>query len=217
MHNILRIIIASNSDNLISAKALQEIEKPSLFRKLMSIKSLFVAISISTLLASNIASLTSSAAHNWMHSVLWTVLSIGGDLFADKALSNSPKSIIEQKVKAQTTDLEVKNKKLVQQIEANGILAKETVATVNKRLAKGIARNIAALPSEAVPFVGIAVMVASTTLDVYDACQTMKDFNVLLNMLGQGEENPELCGKRVPTVDEVKASAKTLLNKKQVE
>jgi len=217
LHNILRIIIASNSDNLISAKALQEIEKPSLFRKLMSIKSLFVAISISTLLASNIASLTSSAAHNWMHSVLWTVLSIGGDLFADKALSNSPKSIIEQKVKAQTTDLEVKNKKLVQQIEANGILAKETVATVNKRLAKGIARNIAALPSEAVPFVGIAVMVASTTLDVYDACQTMKDFNVLLNMLGQGEENPELCGKRVPTVDEVKASAKTLLNKKQVE
>jgi hypothetical protein len=209
--------MASNSDNLISAKALQEIENPSLFRKSMAIKSLFVAISISTLLASNIASLTSSAAHNWMHSVLWTFLSIGGDLFADKALSNSPKSIIEQKVKAQTTDLEVKNKKLVQQIEANGILAKETVATVNKRIAKGIARNIAALPSEAVPFVGIAVMVASTTLDVYDACQTMKDFNVLLNMLGQGEENPELCGKRVPTVDEVKASAKTLLNKKQVE
>lgn len=209
--------MASNSDNLISAKALQEIEKPSLFRKLMAIKSLLVAISISTLLATNIASLTNSAAHNWMHSVLWTVLSIGGDVFADKALSNSPKSSIEQKIKSQTADLEVKNKKLVQQIEANGKLAKETVSTVNKRLVKGVARNIAALPSEAVPFVGVAVMVASTTLDVYDACQTMKDFNVLLNMLGQGEENPELCGKRVPTVDEVKASAKTLLNKKQVE
>ena len=124
--------MASNSDNLISAKALQEIENPSLFRKLMAIKSLFVAISISTLLASNIASLTSSAAHNWMHSVLWTVLSIGGDLFADKALSNSPKSSIEQKVKAQTTDLEVKNKKLVQQIEANGILAKDAGLVYNE-------------------------------------------------------------------------------------
>jgi hypothetical protein len=37
----------------------------------------------------------------------------------------------------------------------------------------------------------------------------MKDFNGLLRMMGQGEENPELCGQRVPTVDQVLSSAKT--------
>lgn len=226
--------MSSNTDNQISTNALEQVGKPSLFRKLIAIKSLFVAISISTLLFTNIASLFSASAHNWMHNVFWTVLSIGGDVFADKALSNSLKNSIEQKVKLQTADLEAKNhnlatanaaqskqidelnvqnKRLSHQIEANGKLAKETVATVNKRLAKGVARNIASLPSEAVPFVGIAVMVASTSMDVYDACQTMKDFNLLLNMLGQGEEKPELCGQKVPTVEEVMTSAKKLANK----
>ena len=59
------------------------------------------------------------------------------------------------------------------------------------------------------PYFGIGIIIASTTLDIYDACQTMKDMNSLLVLLGQGEENPELCGQKVPTVDEVIANAKT--------
>ena len=31
----------------------------------------------------------------------------------------------------------------------------------------------------------------------------MNDFNTLLTMMGQGQENPELCGQKVPTVDQV--------------
>ena len=52
------------------------------------------------------------------------------------------------------------------------------------------------------------VTLTLTSLDIYDACQTMKDFNALLRMMGQGEENPELCGRKVPSVDQVLASAK---------
>lgn len=36
----------------------------------------------------------------------------------------------------------------------------------------------------------------------------MKDFNDLLRMMGQGEEKPDLCGQKVPTVDQVLASTK---------
>jgi hypothetical protein len=48
--------MSSNTDNQISTNALKQVGKPSLFRKLIAIKSLFVAISISTLLFTNIAS-----------------------------------------------------------------------------------------------------------------------------------------------------------------
>lgn len=37
----------------------------------------------------------------------------------------------------------------------------------------------------------------------------MNDFNTLLTMMGQGQENPELCGQKVPTVDQVLSSAKS--------
>ncbi len=80
---------------------------------------------------------------------------------------------------------------------------------MHRRLAKGVSRNLAALPAEAVPYLGIGVTLAVTSLDVYDACQTMKDFNTLLTMMGQGQENPELCGQKVPTVEQVISSARS--------
>ena len=204
--------------------------KPPFFGKLISLKSMLVSISLVVLIATNIATLVSSTAHDFFHGLIWRVLSIGGAALADNALSKSPKKIVDQKVKVQTAELETKNKqlltdnssktkqidelkdgskKLAQQLESNGKIAKETVAKVHKRLAKGVSRNVAALPGESVPYFGISILIASTTLDIYDACQTMKDFNSLLVLLGQGEENPELCGQKIPTVDEVISNAKT--------
>jgi hypothetical protein len=182
------------------------------------------------LLAGNVASIVSVSAHEWMHSALWSVLAIGGQTFADHSLRNSPKAKLDATVKARTVDLEIKNKQLaeahrlqtrrldelgvrnkqlVHQLDVNGKQAKATVAAVGKRLTKGISRNMAALPSEAVPYLGVGITVAVTTLDIYDACQTMKDFNSLLRMMGQGEENPDLCGQKVPTVEQVLASTRT--------
>jgi len=191
--------------------------KPSLWRRFVAFKTLLVSFSLVGLLASNVASLVSAGAHDWMHNALWRVLSIGGQAVADRALANSPKAKVDQTVKAKTADLDaknrlqakeleevhVKNRKLAQQIELNGKQAKATVGVVHKRLAKGISRNLASIPSEAVPFVGIGVTLAMTTMDIYDACQTMKDFNTLLQAMGQGEENPDLCGQKVPTREEV--------------
>ena len=195
-----------------------------------TLKSLFMAFSLVALLASNVASLVSAGAHDLMHSALLRVLLIGGQPFAEQLLKESPKAKLGQAIKDKTADFDAKNKRLAatnelqakqldevnvrnrqlaHQLDANGKQAKATVVTVHQRLAKGVSRNVAALPAESIPYLGLGVTLAVTSLDIYDACQTMKDFNLLLRMLGQGEENPELCGQRVPTVDQVLSSAKT--------
>ncbi len=197
-------------------------QKTSLWRRFLAFKGLLLAFSLAGLLASNVASLVSASAHDWMHNALWRVLSIGGQAVADRALANSPKSKLDQTVKAKTAeldtknklqakeleDIQVKNRKLAQQLDVNGKQAKATVAAVHQRLAKGVSRNVAALPSESIPYLGLGVTLAVTSLDIYDACQTMKDFNGLLRMMGQGEEKPDLCGQKVPTLDQVLASTK---------
>ncbi len=197
-------------------------QRASLWRRFLAFKGLLGAFSLVGLLASNVASLVSASAHDWMHNALWRVLSIGGQAVADRALANSPKSKLDQTVKAKTAeldtknklqakeleDIQVKNRKLAQQLDVNGKQAKATVAAVHQRLAKGVSRNVAALPSESIPYLGLGVTLAVTSLDIYDACQTMKDFNGLLRMMGQGEEKPDLCGQKVPTLDQVLASTK---------
>jgi hypothetical protein len=197
--------------------------QPSLWRRIAAFKTIVLTLSMAGLIASNVASLVSASAHDWMHNALWRVLSIGGQTAADRALANSPKTKLDQTVKTKTADLEaknrlqakeledvhVKNRKLAQQLDVNGKQAKATVAAVHQRLAKGVSRNVAALPSESIPYLGLGVTLAVTSLDIYDACQTMKDFNDLLRMMGQGEEKPDLCGQKVPTVDQVLASTKT--------
>ena len=196
--------------------------KTSWWSCLVKAKSIFLVLSFAGLLVTNIATLASATAHDWMHNALWRVLSIGGQAVADRVLANSPKANLDQTVKAKTADLDaknrlqakeledvhVKNRKLAQQLDVNGKQAKATVAAVHQRLAKGVSRNVAALPSESIPYLGLGVTLAVTSLDIYDACQTMKDFNDLLRMMGQGEEKPDLCGQKVPTVDQVLASTK---------
>ena len=101
------------SGNPISSTGLVEEGKPYFFRKLLAFKSLLVAVTIVGLLATNIASLVSSSAHDFFHSMIWRMLAIGGAAFADNAMSKSPKKIVDQKVKAQTIDLDSKNKQLL--------------------------------------------------------------------------------------------------------
>lgn len=54
-------------------------QQPGLLRRLWTLK---------TLLVSNVVSLVSAGAHDFMHSALLRVLLIGGQPFADRAMSN---------------------------------------------------------------------------------------------------------------------------------
>jgi hypothetical protein len=79
-------------------------------------------------------------------------------------------------------------------------LAKAKALEVSQRLRRGVARNISAIPGEAVPYVGIGVNIAMIGLDLHDACETMKDFNDLLRRLGEGPEKDEFCGQQRPSL-----------------
>lgn len=195
----------------------------SLWSRFVPFKTILVSFTLVGLLASNVASLVSVSAHDWMHNALWRVLSIRGQSVADRALANSPKVKLEEEVERRTTILKAKNEelakelgaaraksqKLAQQLDVNGKQAKATVEAVHQRLAKGVTRNLTALPAESIPYLGLAVTIGVTSLDINDACQTMKDFNALLNMMGQGAVNPELCGQKVPSLDQVLTEAQS--------
>jgi hypothetical protein len=119
-----------------------------------------------------------------------------------------------QKLHAEADELKGKNQVLsaknsahVQEAAKNASKAKKLASTVSTRLARGVTRNIAAIPAEAVPYLGVSVTIGTTALDVYDACETVKEMNELLRMLGMPEENTgKVCGVAVPTKEQVFAS-----------
>jgi hypothetical protein len=54
--------------------------------------------------------------------------------------------------------------------------------------------------------------VSVAALDLYDACQTMKEINELMKLLDQGEEKADFCGMKTPTVPQVLAKMQTEWN-----
>jgi hypothetical protein len=54
-------------------------------------------------------------------------------------------------------------------------IGRETARKVSRRVQRGAARNISSVAAEAIPFVGIAVIVGALSLEVKDACDTAAD------------------------------------------
>lgn len=196
----------------------------------MPFKTILVSFTLVGLLASNVASLVSVSAHDWMHNALWRVLSIGRQTVADLAMANSPKvkwaadletknrelakELDATRTKSHNMDLQLKttqirSQKLEQQLVDNGKMATSIVQKVNARLLIGLKRGVAALPVEAVPYIGVVASVSVMTLDAYDACQTSQDFNTLLSMQGLPLQPISNCNFVIPTVDKVLADVKT--------
>jgi hypothetical protein len=55
---------------------------------------------------------------------------------------------------------------------------------ISKRLTLNISRNIAAIPAESLPYIGVASVIAVTIWDIKDACDTMKDLDEMLGFTG---------------------------------
>lgn len=114
------------------------------------------------------------------------------------------------KAKADLSDLQSRHAKVSRELASGSKLAKAKAAEVRLRLRTGVARNIGSIPGEAIPYVGIGVNIAMIGLDIYDACQTMKDFNELLRLLGEGPENDEFCGQKWPTLPPIPTRSQVL-------
>ena len=78
-------------------------------------------------------------------------------------------------------------------IKSTNRLVKEATNKVTKRVGVRVTRNIAAMPAESIPIVGIAVTAGLVYLEIQDACATMTEFNDLTSKLdidgAEGEES----------------------------
>lgn len=174
----------------------------------------------------NVATLFSASVHDRLFDGAVKVLNYLGADVVERLVEGSVRSAVAKKVELALADARASHEKLaarnallsrqvaeaqaqhtaaVAARKADAKHAKLVAQSVKARLTRTVVRNQAALPAEAVPYVGVGVAVSVTALDIYDACQTMKDFNTLLVRLGEGEPDPEFCGTQVPTVQEVMA------------
>ncbi len=62
------------------------------------------------------------------------------------------------------------------------------LASRTKRVA---AKSIAAIPAESIPFIGVAVLIADTGYELYAACETVRDLDLLYSDLGMDDEAPD--------------------------
>jgi hypothetical protein len=178
----------------------------------------------------NVATLFSASVHDRLFDGAVKGLNYLGADVAERLVEGSLRSAVARKVDMALAEARTVNEKLatrnallsrqvaeaqaqhaaaVAARNADAKHAKLVAQSVKARLARTVVRNQAALPAEAVPYVGVGVAVSVTALDIYDACQTMKDFNTLLVRLGEGEPDPEFCGTQVPTVQEVMAGVQS--------
>lgn len=88
-----------------------------------------------------------------------------------------------------------------------------TAERVSKRAAATSAREVTSMAGEALPYVGIAVVVGATALELRDLCDTMKDMSELQRALDPNtrvsDEEKTVCAQRVPTRDELWAAVKS--------
>jgi hypothetical protein len=140
------------------------------------------------------------------------------DAKAREQLSDGKRATLEADLKKERANLQSVNSALSTErtnlARANGELEgvngriKKMKPALEARLATGVSRNLAAIPAESIPYVGVAVVLAVTAADLKDACDTMKDFNTLLVELGRGEKDPDFCGRKVPSKEEVWSDVK---------
>jgi uncharacterized membrane-anchored protein YhcB (DUF1043 family) len=198
---------------------------------LVAWKTALMLLAIVGLLAANVATLVSHTAFDALYHGLRAVVGVAGGTAADRLTRNSMKAQTARSAQAATKQLttanqslHMRNSQLTQQVGtltaqnsklqfehealqtrrvADAKKVKEVAGVVKARLAKGVVRNQVSIPAEAIPYLGIGVILGVSALDIYDACETMKDFNTVLLTLGEGEEAPDFCGAKLPTKEAI--------------
>lgn len=122
------------------------------------------AASFLALIATNILTVTNTAFNAAVSGLMGTALGI-------RTIS----SMMQTKLTGQ--DKAIKKRAAVQ--------AKRKAATrrfgtrLVSRTKRVAAKSIAAIPAEAIPFLGVAVLIADTGYELYAACETMRDLDEL--------------------------------------
>lgn len=94
--------------------------------------------------------------------------------------------------------------KLLETTERHRAATKRLAARIVPRMTKNAVRNVSSIMLEALPYAGIPVMIAVTTADVLDACETLKDLNLMNEAFGEAKQDEsKVCGMQIPSAKEI--------------
>ena len=139
-------------------------------------KRLLLTVSFLALITANILTLTSAAFNTAVSGLLGTALGIrtvSGVM--QTQLANQDRAIRKQAA------VQTRRKAATRRFGSR-------LATRTRRVA---AKSIAAIPAEAIPFIGIGVLIADTGYELYAACETITDLDQLYQELGMADEVPD--------------------------
>ena len=156
------------------------------------------------LIALNIATLVSSAVHDFLYKGLSSIpIAAMTDLLANSPTSkknqliNKNKKINEQLTAQKNKNIAIKKK------------ARNIATSVKKRTAKTAGANITSAFGESVPFYGIAIIASATAYELWSACENMKEMDDLLKEVNFDDSNGEtskICGTKTPSKEDLSAS-----------
>ena len=141
------------------------------------IKRLLLTCTLLGLLATNVLTLTSTAFNAAVSGFMSTALGVA-------TVTEALQSKIAKQDKA------IKKRKAATRKFGNRLTGR------TKRVA---AASVAAIPGEAIPLLGVGLLMVGTAYELYEACESMKDLDELYAGLGMEDEVPgdvlgEVCG-----------------------
>ena len=156
-------------------------------------KRLLLTASLLALIATNILTLTSTAFNT----------AISGALAAATGV-RTVSSIMQTKLASKDATI---NKHKTAALNRK-VATKRFGTRLASRTKRVAAKSIAAIPAEAIPFLGVAVLIADTGYEIYAACETMRDLDELYLELGvQSNDTSDaahsVCNPDLPDAGEV--------------
>ena len=156
-------------------------------------KRLLLTASFLALLTTNIITLTSTAFNTALSGLVGTALGV-----------RTVSSMMQSKLASQD--------KAIKKHKATALKRKAATRKFGTRLVsrtkRVAAKSIAAIPAEAIPFIGVAVLIADTGYELYAACETVTELDQLYVDLGMEGETPDdvmhsVCDPELPDAGEV--------------
>lgn len=135
------------------------------------------------LLTTNVLTLTNSLVHDALYGLL-------NRLNIPQLTVNSP------------TAREAKLKKAVAKQTAMLKKVKAVSGNISRRLVRVVSVNVASIPAESIPIIGIGTVLAVTAFDIASACQTMTELDELAMEIDESPPSPDsskVCGETLPS------------------
>jgi hypothetical protein len=197
-------------------------------------KGMFVAALVFGLVAINVLTLIDAKFHSFAYDVMVSTVKTLG--LGDTVLANSPTMVKERAIENATRSLQAEVSHLKVSVAALSVAntallvdkraltdwrdrSRNTVSRIASKIkarsARNAATNVAELLPASIPIAGIPVNILLTSMDVADACSTMKDLNEMNQEFELNQEDvTRVCGLRVPSADELKKWVKDKLRRR---